>query len=810
MITKVSCFFFAVMEKLPRGKRLALLATNVGGFLNKKSQLPHHKKRPTNHKKRPTNEEVENENLKLYLKMQKVTDLYFLTTDIDISVVGNLRDFMFPEEFIKTFLEEVLNNVFEIGDSTFPDEVSEWVRTFLDEVLNNVFEIVELNIMDIEIVDENLIPLSLDLFGEDLNESEVAEDDILVLNILADRTNNETVEGSSNSQETATTSKSVMEDKADMFAIVDSSFTKSGNLRKRKIYKKCKIERSQYKLKVKKLFHAVKPSCNGKTCLRKCSEAFFEEERKMLNQQFWEYNFKERKVYVATHIQTGTAKHRKPEELIRKKKERSLKYFLKKNGTLHSVCKKFFLATLGFSHNNDSIIKTALKTNQGDSGTARSSINSNRRKKIDREIIENHIKSFSPAISHYRRQHAPNRLYLPSDLTIRDMHENFTTAHPNVPVSYEVYRKIVSKDMNISFTKLGNEECEKCESFELHNENHRKETADQNVDCDTCKEWTLHLNKANITRRNYRIDADKKPSEDEIYYSADMQKVIMLPRLEMFKQVLFTPRLIAFNESFVPLGDIKHNLPFVALWHEEISGRKKEDVVSTFYNFFLFARDYKKVTIWLDNCSAQNKNWCLYSFLIFIINSDEISTDTITLKYLEAGHTFMSADNLHRQIENNLRHNPKVYDFTDFVNAVRKCNGGKIICKEMKHFDFRKWPDWVSLYQLNKASSSNRPLLKDMSVVIARRGSRVLYYKTDFDGAEQELQFLMKKYLKGPLPKPEAYIKNRGISAQRKTTILRTLGSLMPPHKLLFWEELSVGDDNIPETMRESDVNETF
>lgn len=57
------------MESLPRGKRLALMATNVGGFLDKKSQLPHHKKRPTN-------EELEYENLKLYLKMQKVTNLW--------------------------------------------------------------------------------------------------------------------------------------------------------------------------------------------------------------------------------------------------------------------------------------------------------------------------------------------------------------------------------------------------------------------------------------------------------------------------------------------------------------------------------------------------------------------------------------------------------------------------------------------------------------------------------------------------------------------------------------------------------------
>lgn len=38
--------------------------------------------------------------------------------------------------------------------------------------------------------------------------------------------------------------------------------------------------------------------------------------------------------------------------------------------------------------------------------------------KIDRTKIIEHIKSFNSSISHYRREHVPNRLYPPSDLTI--------------------------------------------------------------------------------------------------------------------------------------------------------------------------------------------------------------------------------------------------------------------------------------------------------------------------------------------------------------------------------------------------------
>jgi len=119
---------------------------------------------------------------------------------------------------------------------------------------------------------------------------------------------------------------------------------------------------------------------------------------------------------------------------------------------------------------------------------------------------------------------------------------------------------------------------------------------------------------------------------------------------------LFTIRILAYNESVVPAGGNKHIFPFACVWHEGISGRKKEDLVSTFYSFFLHYRDAQKLTIWLDNCSSQNKNyWCLLSFLVYIVNSDDICAQEIVLNYSEAGHTFMSADSFHHQVELSLK-----------------------------------------------------------------------------------------------------------------------------------------------------------
>lgn len=168
---------------------------------------------------------------------------------------------------------------------------------------------------------------------------------------------------------------------------------------------------------------------------------------------------------------------------------------------------------------------------------------------------------------------------------------NYVEKNLMLNCSYETYRHTVTKDLNIAFTKLDHEKCEKCEIFYLHNKDQNENNLSR--DCLECVNWQDHKRNAEIMRKNYTKDKEKKCDQNNIYYSTDMQKIIMLPRLPMFKQVLFCPRIIAYDESFVPLGKLKQYFgkPFAALWHEGISGRNKEDIISAFYAFFLKNKD---------------------------------------------------------------------------------------------------------------------------------------------------------------------------------------------------------------------------
>ncbi|KAL0883582.1 hypothetical protein ABMA27_015733 [Loxostege sticticalis] len=469
-----------------------------------------------------------------------------------------------------------------------------------------------------------------------------------------------------------------------------------------------------------------------------------------------------------------------------------------------NVCKIFFLETLGYNKKNDKSVRHALNSIMNEIPVDKRGTNPNPKKLDDQKIIA-HINSFNPFISHYRREHAPNRKYIPSDITVTKMYQDFcqqermNSRDISEHISYDYYRKIVKK-LNISFTKLGHEECEVCEIYYIHNPEY-KEKSHRN--CNECKKYASHREKYTVARQAYQIDVQKQNkvdiNSDTVYFAADLEKVIMLPRIEEFKVVMFCPRIIAFNESFVPIGDKKCNTvckTFAAIWHEAISGRKMQDITSCFKAFFNENRDFENIVIWLDNCAAQNKNWTLYSYLIHVVNSADVNFQTITLKYLEAGHTYMAADEFHHQVEHSMKKKKHVYDFEDFHQVVLDTRRN-ITVKVMNLPDFYQFEDCSSSYKLQH--SSPRAYLSDMCEVTFRRGTHIIRYKTAFFNDEQEysLDFLRLKNIKSGIPFPKPNLSCRGITQERKSAIIQKLTPLMPDNRKSFWYDLPINNGSV-------------
>lgn len=303
-------------------------------------------------------------------------------------------------------------------------------------------------------------------------------------------------------------------------------YTKKGDIRKRKSYDISVSDRKKIKLNATKEKHQISGSCS-KSCPKKCSTNIPENRRLDINIQFWCLNREDQRNFMLNNTAKRPVK-RKTVEGARSRRKNTIRYTFKdSHGTQHEVCKVFFLTTLGYHPTNDKPLRTILRE-----PSALKPIKDKRggsTKKFDRELIVRHIKSFNPTISHYRRAHAPNRLYLPSDITIQLMYKDFQEKHPTIRFSYYLYRDVVSS-MNISFTKLGHEECYDCEEFDVHlkESGHGK---DEEGTCENCTKNAKHVKKYREARECYKMDAelsDSKQGNDQDIYSADLQKVIMV------------------------------------------------------------------------------------------------------------------------------------------------------------------------------------------------------------------------------------------------------------------------------------------
>ena len=161
-----------------------------------------------------------------------------------------------------------------------------------------------------------------------------------------------------------------------------------------------------------------------------------------------------------------------------------------------TVCKKVFLATLTYSPNNDSYIlanvKCIMRNSAIDDLFPPQSFRGrpNVSKSLDKSTIRDHIESYQPCISHYRREHAPLTRYLPSEITGSDMLKDYLQTPNHIPCSYETYR-IVVKSMQISIAKL-EEQCEVCVA---HAAAHKARE-----ECDRCASFKEHLEQAKQAR----------------------------------------------------------------------------------------------------------------------------------------------------------------------------------------------------------------------------------------------------------------------------------------------------------------------
>lgn len=199
-------------------------------------------------------------------------------------------------------------------------------------------------------------------------------------------------------------------------------------------------------------------------------------------------------------------------------KNESRFYSLPRNDETLNVCRKFFLNTLG--HKNYSVItelSKAIKRKQlyGDVKENRGG----KKRRLNREPVTEHILSYNPVVSHYRRNNAPFARYLPRTLTLNQMYSDFKKKHPDAKVSKELYRLAIKK-LNISFYFPKGDKCLDCGTFEQEIIKY----GEGEVPEDLKAAHDIHKSKATKAIQAYQEDASKENTATVRYYSMDFKK----------------------------------------------------------------------------------------------------------------------------------------------------------------------------------------------------------------------------------------------------------------------------------------------
>ena len=499
------------------------------------------------------------------------------------------------------------------------------------------------------------------------------------------------------------------------------------------------------------------------SCRMSCNEKLSEEIRKTINFEFWKLNFSECRLWFDAHILIQPIKRRKSgsEEL---EFLCSYSYIYQLPVTSHKVpvCKTMFLSTLGlktdgriteFIRQKLSNQSSVLKDGRGKSTPCN---------KIDEVSVQDHIESFNPQVSHYNLENAPQRRYLDPDLSVVSMWKDYQAK--GFDVSYSLYQREFH-NMNIGFARPSQDDCKICLNKALHKDNLEISGHDKLL-CSECRQYQCHENRYKRAREEYKKDTELI---DKSIFATDMQKIILLPKMTT-KEHFFVSRLVVFNQTFASLQE--HG-DFVVLWHEGTNGRLAADVASAYIKCITLAGK-DRIVFWADNCSGQNKNWVLYTALTWCVNQ-EWGPKSVTIKYLEKGHTFMRADSVHGSIAIKMK-KKTIHTFDDFVQVCQEA-GKKIKPVAMHYSDFYKF---VAAQKSRQSKKTTLPKLSQICEVEFRKGTKSMHFKHSFDDPSTEVEILKQDFVTNE--EPAKLHKPRGLSQEKKKDIL-SLISTFPASK---------------------------
>lgn len=165
-----------------------------------------------------------------------------------------------------------------------------------------------------------------------------------------------------------------------------------------------------------------------------------------------------------------------------------------------------------------------------------------------------------------------------------------------------------------------------------------------------------------------RSDIESCAMDKELIVATmDLQSVLQIPQAEAspfyYKRKLCVYNFTVYNEA------TRDGTCYI--W-SEVDGKRGSSEIGSCVKTFIegeMQKGYRKIVLWSDNCSGQNRNRYVAAMLLQLVQESPI--EIIKQNFLEVGHTQMDVDSMHSAIEHSAK-NCSLFSMNDWSNVIRQ------------------------------------------------------------------------------------------------------------------------------------------
>lgn len=419
------------------------------------------------------------------------------------------------------------------------------------------------------------------------------------------------------------------------------------------------------------------------TCMRNCSESVSKELReKEFNKYVHLGSYTAKLLYINSLVKEHAKKRTYTTNTSKMSKPRQFSRIYTLAGV--QVCRDMFTKTLQITPQK---VNVCLKKMRTDTLTDKRGIAQggwNRSSPDDIALAVDVIKKLPKYTSHYRRENT-EALYLQQGMTVRKIYEEYYLKEFNFLLQtenhkclkYGTFKEIFYKKFNLKCKSLKKDTCNKCDTYAIEKQNGSN---DEN-------KHQEHLKRAEDLRTQMKKDFERAKTEENVEcLTFDLEKTLPLPRIPT-NVVFYKRQLWVYNSGIHSASDDKGHC---YVWVEGEAGRGAQEVGSCLLHHIdnELRPHTEHLILWSDSCGGQNRNIKLTLMLKTALHSHS-NLKSISLRFLEPGHTFLPNDTDFSKIESKLKEYERIYTVDDYMNIMRKCktrNPLKVI--RMKNVNF--------------------------------------------------------------------------------------------------------------------------